>query len=135
MARVSSDRRALAPAGVDAALDVPERILPELIQLAGGRDHVVTIADYAGAKANGVRFSSGDASRATYVLAGIGELIESGRFACRWSALGERPGATDRPNSRSKRGVEPTLGFEPRTCCLRNSCSTAELCRPEHEYR
>ena len=26
-------------------------------------------------------------------------------------------------------GVEPTLGFEPRTCCLRNSCSTAELCR------
>ena len=26
--------------------------------------------------------------------------------------------------------VEPTLGFEPRTCCLRNSCSTAELCRP-----
>src|SRR5688572_22754618 len=30
----------------------------------------------------------------------------------------------------TKRGVEPTLGFEPRTCCLRNSCSTAELCRP-----
>ena len=30
----------------------------------------------------------------------------------------------------SGRGVvEPTLGFEPRTCCLRNSCSTAELCR------
>ncbi len=26
-------------------------------------------------------------------------------------------------------GVEPTLGFEPRTCCLRNSCSTTELCR------
>jgi hypothetical protein len=25
--------------------------------------------------------------------------------------------------------LEPTLGFEPRTCCLRNSCSTAELCR------
>src|SRR5690349_24755255 len=29
-----------------------------------------------------------------------------------------------------RRGMEPTLGFEPRTCCLRNSCSTAELCRP-----
>ena len=27
------------------------------------------------------------------------------------------------------RSLEPTLGFEPRTCCLRNSCSTAELCR------
>src|SRR5262245_41450121 len=25
--------------------------------------------------------------------------------------------------------LEPTLGFEPRTCCLRNSCSTTELCR------
>jgi hypothetical protein len=39
-------------------------------------------------------------------------------------------------------GVEPTLGFEPRTCCLRNSCSTAELCRrgcdsssPGHAWR
>ena len=30
--------------------------------------------------------------------------------------------------------VEPTLGFEPRTCCLRNSCSTTELCRREGEY-
>jgi hypothetical protein len=29
-----------------------------------------------------------------------------------------------------RREMEPTLGFEPRTCCLRNSCSTAELCRP-----
>src|SRR5204862_3701682 len=26
--------------------------------------------------------------------------------------------------------MEQTLGLEPRTCCLRNSCSTAELCRP-----
>ena len=30
---------------------------------------------------------------------------------------------------RERKGVEPTLGFEPRTCCLRNSCSTTELCR------
>jgi hypothetical protein len=36
----------------------------------------------------------------------------------------------DSCSSRARtRGVEPTLGFEPRTCCLRNSCSTAELCR------
>jgi hypothetical protein len=33
------------------------------------------------------------------------------------------------PSGTGRRGVEPTLGFEPRTCCLRNSCSTAELCR------
>src|SRR5947209_3257055 len=26
--------------------------------------------------------------------------------------------------------VEPTIGFEPMTCCLRNSCSAAELRRP-----
>jgi hypothetical protein len=25
---------------------------------------------------------------------------------------------------------EPVVGFEPTTCCLRNSCSTAELHRP-----
>ena len=31
------------------------------------------------------------------------------------------------------RSLEPTLGFEPRTCCLRNSCSTAELCRRGRE--
>ncbi len=25
------------------------------------------------------------------------------------------------------KNVEPTFGFEPKTCCLRNSCSTTEL--------
>ena len=74
--------RALAPDGVDAALDVAgSGVLPELIELAGGPGHVVTIADYAGARAHGVRFSSGDAGRALHALAGIGELIESGRFS------------------------------------------------------
>ena len=73
---------ALAPAGVDAALDVAgSGVLPELIDLAGGPDHVVTIADFQGARQHGVRFSSGDAGRAVYVLAEIGELIESGRFS------------------------------------------------------
>ncbi len=73
--------RALAPAGVDAALDVAgSGVLPELIELAGGPEHVVTVADFRGAQENGVRFSSGDAGRAVYALAEIGELIESGRF-------------------------------------------------------
>ena len=58
-----------------------ERVLPELIELAGVRDHVLTIADFGGAQEHGVRFSSGDAGRAVHVLAEIGELIESGRFS------------------------------------------------------
>jgi NADPH:quinone reductase-like Zn-dependent oxidoreductase len=74
--------RTLAPDGVDTALDVAgSGVLPELIELAGGPEHVVTIADFAGARAHGVRFSSGDAGRALHVLAEIGELVESGRFS------------------------------------------------------
>jgi NADPH:quinone reductase-like Zn-dependent oxidoreductase len=73
---------ALAPDGVDAALDVAgSGVLPELITLAGGREHVVTIADFVGAREHGVRFSSGDAGRAFHVLTEIGELVESGRFS------------------------------------------------------
>ena len=73
--------RTLAPMGVDAALDVAgSGVLPELIELAGGPQHVVTIADFAGATEHGARFSSGDDGRALHALAGIGELIESGRF-------------------------------------------------------
>ena len=74
--------RALAPGGVDAALDVAgSGVLPELIELAGGPGHVVTIADFGGAQEHGVGFSSGDDGRAVHALAGIGELIESGRFS------------------------------------------------------
>jgi NADPH:quinone reductase-like Zn-dependent oxidoreductase len=77
--------RALAPDGVDAALDVAgSGVLPELIELielAGGPEYVVTIADLTGAQEHGVRFSRGDAGRAVHALAGIGELIESGRFS------------------------------------------------------
>ncbi|MBB4685116.1 NADP-dependent oxidoreductase [Amycolatopsis jiangsuensis] len=73
--------RALTPDGVDRALDVAgSGVLPELIALAGGPDRVVTLADFAGAEQHGVRFSRGDAGRALYVLARIGELVESGRF-------------------------------------------------------
>jgi NADPH:quinone reductase-like Zn-dependent oxidoreductase len=56
-------------------------VLPELIELAGGPGHVVTIADSAGAHEHGVRFSRGDDGRALHALAEIGELIESGRFS------------------------------------------------------
>jgi NADPH:quinone reductase-like Zn-dependent oxidoreductase len=74
--------RALAPDGVDLALDVAgSGVLPELIELAGGAEHVITVADFAGAQEHGVRFSRGDAGRALHSLGEIGELIESGRFS------------------------------------------------------
>jgi NADPH:quinone reductase-like Zn-dependent oxidoreductase len=74
--------RALAPGGVEAALDVAgSGVLPELIELAGGPEHVVTVADFAGAREYGVRFSSGEDGRAVHALAEIGELVESGRFS------------------------------------------------------
>ncbi|MFK0173133.1 NADP-dependent oxidoreductase [Streptomyces sp. NPDC090306] len=74
--------RALAPDGVDVALDVAgSGVLPELVELAGDARHVVTIADFAGAREHGVRFSSGDSGRAFHALAQIDELTESGRFA------------------------------------------------------
>ncbi len=74
--------RALAPGGVDLALDVAgSGVLPDLIELAGGPEHVVTVADFAGAQKYGVRFSRGDSGRALHVLAEIGELIESGSFS------------------------------------------------------
>ncbi|MET9219753.1 MULTISPECIES: NADP-dependent oxidoreductase [unclassified Streptomyces] len=78
-----SDRvRALAPDGVDTALDVAgSGALPELIALAGGPGHVVTLADFLGAREHGVTFSRGDSGRALYVLTEIGPLIEAGRFS------------------------------------------------------
>ena len=74
--------RALAPDGVDTAFDVAgSGVLPELIELAGGPEHVVTIADFSGAQEHGVTFGRGDAGRAVHALAEIGELIEAGRFS------------------------------------------------------
>ena len=74
--------RALAPAGVDLALDAAgSGILPELIDLAGAPGHVITVADFAGAQEHGVRFSRGDDGRALHSLTAIGPLIESGRFS------------------------------------------------------
>jgi NADPH:quinone reductase-like Zn-dependent oxidoreductase len=75
--------RALAPEGVDLALDVAgSGVLAELIDLAGGAGHVVTLADFGGAREHGVTFSSGDvAGRALHALHEIGPLVESGRFS------------------------------------------------------
>ncbi|MEU6404689.1 NADP-dependent oxidoreductase [Streptomyces sp. NPDC046985] len=74
--------RALAPAGVDKALDVAGNgILPELIGLAGGdAGDVVTLADFSGAQEHDVRFSRGDTGRALYILDEIGPLIDAGQY-------------------------------------------------------
>ncbi|MFF3071391.1 NADP-dependent oxidoreductase [Kitasatospora sp. NPDC057936] len=73
--------RAVAPDGVDLALDAAGSGLPDLISLTGGPGQVVTIADFAGAREHGVRFSRGDDGRALHAIRSIGPLIEAGRFA------------------------------------------------------
>lgn len=74
--------RALAPEGVDLALDAAgSGALPDLIELAGKPDNVLTIADFAGAQEHGVRFSRGDSGRAVHALGEVGALIEAGRFS------------------------------------------------------
>jgi NADPH:quinone reductase-like Zn-dependent oxidoreductase len=74
--------RALAPDGVDRALDAAGGgVLPALVELTGSPDRVVTIADYPGAEQTGVPFSGGmGPERAWHALADAAELIEAGRF-------------------------------------------------------
>lgn len=73
--------RAIAPDGVDLALDVAgSGVLPELIELAGGAQHVITIADFPGAQHYGVRFSRGDSGRAEYAIELAMQLIDQGAF-------------------------------------------------------
>jgi NADPH:quinone reductase-like Zn-dependent oxidoreductase len=75
--------RELAPDGVDRAIDdAGGGVLPALVELAGGPEHVVTIADYEGAQNTGVTMTGGpDSQRAWYALDEIGELIDAGRFS------------------------------------------------------
>jgi NADPH:quinone reductase-like Zn-dependent oxidoreductase len=75
--------RAIAPDGVDAALDATGHgALPALVELAGSPERVVTVADYVGAEETGVRFSGGmGTDRAVHALRDIGALIESGQFS------------------------------------------------------
>ncbi|MFI5958918.1 NADP-dependent oxidoreductase [Cryptosporangium sp. NPDC051539] len=74
--------RALAPGGVDVALDVAGNgVLRELVEFAGGPQNVVTLADFDGAKEHGVHFSNGFVDGHGFrALATVGELIETGRF-------------------------------------------------------
>ena len=105
--------RALAPDGVDSALDVAgSGVLPELIELAGGPEHVVTIADFGGAQEHGVRFSSGGAGRAVHALAEIGELIESGASRSRSRSPSRSP------RSRRRTASARTVTYTESSCLL-----------------
>jgi NADPH:quinone reductase-like Zn-dependent oxidoreductase len=75
--------REIAPDGVDRAIDdAGGGALPALVELAGGPEHVVTIADYQGAEETGVPVTGGAGSeRAWYALAKVGGLIDAGRFS------------------------------------------------------
>jgi NADPH:quinone reductase-like Zn-dependent oxidoreductase len=75
--------RAIAPGGVDVALDVAGGgALPALVELTGSAERVVTIADYAGAQQTGVPFSGGPGTgRAVHALRDVGGLIEAGQFS------------------------------------------------------
>jgi NADPH:quinone reductase-like Zn-dependent oxidoreductase len=75
--------REIAPNGVDLAIDdAGGGALPALVELAGGPEHVVTIADYQGAEETGVPVTGGAGSkRAWYALAEVGGLIDAGRFS------------------------------------------------------
>jgi NADPH:quinone reductase-like Zn-dependent oxidoreductase len=70
--------RAVAPQGVDAALDASGRgSLATLVELAGGPERVVTIADPAAAEL-GVRFSSGGPDEVPGSLADAAALAAEG---------------------------------------------------------
>ncbi|GAA4682969.1 NADP-dependent oxidoreductase [Frondihabitans cladoniiphilus] len=74
--------RKIAPDGVDVALDVVGNgILPELIELTGTAQNVITLADFDGSKKYGVHFSNGfEDGHGFHSLATIGALIEAGKF-------------------------------------------------------
>ncbi|GAA1405005.1 NADP-dependent oxidoreductase [Kitasatospora putterlickiae] len=55
--------RAAAPGGVDRVLDAAgSGVLPLSVELAGGAERVLTIADWQGAEQHGVRFTGGEAT-------------------------------------------------------------------------
>jgi NADPH:quinone reductase-like Zn-dependent oxidoreductase len=108
--------RALAPEGVDAALDVAgSGVLPELIDLAGGAKNVVTLADFDGAKQHDVRFSNGFEGHAFHALAEIGR-AHRGRplLAPRRTNLPARADRGSAPRQRARaRPRQAGAGYSP----------------------
>jgi NADPH:quinone reductase-like Zn-dependent oxidoreductase len=76
--------REVAPDGVTYAFDAAgSGVLPELIELAGGAENVVSIADFQNAPALGVRLTAGMGGepRAWYALGDAAQLATQGRFS------------------------------------------------------
>jgi NADPH:quinone reductase-like Zn-dependent oxidoreductase len=74
--------RQLAPQGVDYAFDAAGRgALPDLIEITGSADRVVTIADYGGAQEHGVRLSGSQRGRALHAFDEVVNLYRDGRFS------------------------------------------------------
>ena len=75
--------RELSADGVDKAIDdAGGGALPALVELAGGPENVLTIADYQGAQETGVAMTGGAGSvRAWHALATAADLVEAGRFS------------------------------------------------------
>jgi NADPH:quinone reductase-like Zn-dependent oxidoreductase len=72
----------LAPDGVDVAIDMAlSGGVATLVQLAGGADNVVAIADFAGAQEHGVRTTGGGADSAWHALDDVVALIDAGAFS------------------------------------------------------
>ncbi|MEV1118970.1 NADP-dependent oxidoreductase [Actinosynnema sp. NPDC049800] len=73
--------RALAPEGVDAVFDVAGKgALPASIELRGGTDRIVTIADGAAAAELGVVFTEGPPRRSAERLAEVADLAAKGEL-------------------------------------------------------
>jgi NADPH:quinone reductase-like Zn-dependent oxidoreductase len=71
--------RAMAPRGVDAVYDVAGHgALPASIELRGGTDRIVTIADFQAAAELGVEASGGGGARPAGLLAGLAARAASG---------------------------------------------------------
>jgi NADPH:quinone reductase-like Zn-dependent oxidoreductase len=75
--------RALAPGGVDAALDLAgSGIIPELIAIVGDPSHVLSIADFA-AEQYGAKFSYGPPKNPERIFADVARLCSEDRFHLR----------------------------------------------------
>ncbi|MFJ4953125.1 NADP-dependent oxidoreductase [Streptomyces sp. NPDC088760] len=99
---------AAAPQGVDAVFDTSGAgVLPESVELAGGPDHVITIADMNAAR-YGVRFTGMDpADRAPEALPELAGLAATGRLTVeiwRTYPLTEAARAQDDIDHRRNRG-------------------------------